>query len=684
VSREALLDRFRAVLVGRVRQIRADLAAVASAAGADREAMLRAVMGELHTLKGEAKMLGLAPLSHLSHALEDRLRGAVGASLVPACAASLEALDIAARALREGVEVATADAELARALERVATPGGERDAEASVGSGVATPAAKRVALRPNAGRWTQVDASQIEALCERLADLSTAFRRVHARTASVLARHEGSHSRETASELRPVVEEMERCRSFLEDLTSLTWTLRLLPVEPMLERLAEHARGIAKGAGKSLRVTVRTGGAELERDVLDPLWDSLLHLVQNAIDHGIEPPGERGDKSAEGVLAIAAEAHGPHVLITVEDDGRGIDVDAVREAAVARGLEVAEATPDRDVLRLVFVHGLSTRATVSDVSGRGVGLDVVRRKIESLGGEIDVRSTPSLGSRFTLRVPSVITKERTVVVDAGGQYFGLPSRAVVAALRVADSKIVEAAGGKGIVLGDETVPLRSLAAVLGIAINDEEAVALVLEIAGRRWALGVPRVVGEEDLVRRPIAPLLVGSGLLGGSAVLEDGRVVLFLHPSLALVSRQAHDESEAQGGAARQEGRTAKRRGKRRVLVADDSRVICDLVREILAGEGLEVTTAHDGVEAIALFDASPPDLVLSDVEMPKMDGLGLLGEIRRRSSTLPVIMLTTRGSVEDRRRAAAAGADAYLVKSDFQSGLLTETVRRFLEGV
>jgi two-component system, chemotaxis family, sensor kinase CheA len=648
--REALLARFRAGLVERVRTTQRLVDELQSSGDPE---LLKLALGELHTLKGESRMLGLAELSELAHALETELGSAQRFSL------ALGAFDAMLTSLTSGTDEA-----LRSALQSLQ---GERPESAapSVAPPTAAPA-DTPERRKRSERFMQVDAALIDLLCERVAELTAAFGQLETSAGSVLGAQRQQHAKLTDG--------FERCRALLDEATSTAWTLRLVPIEPLLEELARHARRGAEQQNKLVEVQAWGGGVQLERDVADQLWESLLHLVQNAIDHGIEPPDDRAGKPPVAKLRLSAESVGPSVVLRVEDDGRGIDATDVRRVAVERGVVTAEAArelSDDQATDLLFEHGFSTRSVASRTSGRGVGLDVVRRRVESLGGSVSLETELGFGTRFSLGVPFAITKEKLLVVELSGAPYGFPARVVRAVL--GPSAIPEPGQDSVVRHNGETLPFRSLSEALSLPQNDAESVVLVLEISGRKFAASVGRIVGERELIRRPAEKLLHQTGI-GASAVLEDGRIVLL--PELNYV----HRALRARAGQI-VPGSVEQQRRRQRVLVADDSPVVRELVTEILTAAGLLVEQAVDGSAALDSILQSEPDLVVSDVEMPRMSGFDLLAEVRKRTQRLPVIMLSTRGSIEDRKRATRLGANAYLVKTEFHSESLLEAVRRFV---
>ena len=684
--RAALVGRFRASALERVGKIA--LAVMEFEDGRGDVEAVRSVARELHTIKGESRMLRFAAMSDLAHAAEAvLLAGGDGVRPPPAhCTAIGRSMEQLARAL--GGEGSEGDATLVQAATTLrallsetasAAPPAETAARAPepksaaatlppseaahvATSPAATPTSEATgAPRQRKERWVQVNATRVDDLCDGLTDFMGDFRALATRLRAAKIPGEAG---------RVLLDDFDRCRAQLDALGDATWSLRLVPVEPALNDLAQHARALAVEQGKQLRLIVDGGAAQVERNVLDTLWEPLVHLVRNAVDHGVERPEDRGDKPREAKLTLRAEPVGATVVLTVEDDGAGVNVERVRAVAVARGLlgdEAAAALGEREAMDLLFMHGFSTRAEVSDVSGRGVGLDVVRGVVESLGGIVTLESRLGRGAKMSLSVPVAIGTERVLVFECGAGLYGLPSRQVREVVPLVGDSVLAVAGGRALKHGEETLPLRSLSAALGVA-GGTETRAIIID-SGRRWAMAIPRMLGEYELVRRPADAAVASFGHISASMLLDDGRLVLLLAPG-ALLKRSEHRAITPAAVARR-----------KRVLVVDDSAIVRDLVGQIIIGAGYELSTSVDGVDALQAIHAAPPDLVLADVDMPRMDGFELLTQVRRHHPTLPVVMHTTRGSTEDRRRAATLGADGYVSKSEFAEAALIATVRRCL---
>ncbi len=712
---QALRERYRGRAQERIRKLLNGLAALEE--GQRTEASLRDLGRELHTLKGDSSVIGLVAVSEIAHLAEEvLLRLRPEDDLTPAVAmlrGALSAVDTAIRAdvapesdaqqslvtvrdmLQEAVpelqdsasaparlQTGAAPDEAAAALKRASAPpqlddeDGAPTHKTNAGQTVRVP--RGAPATPGHQRWLQIRAEHIDALCAQLMDFVGHFRVLTTQLRELTAQpvHE-SESTEQLARRSSLNEGADRCSTKLDELASAAWSLLLVPVGPTLEdELAPYIRELAQRQGKKVKVVVKSEGAELERGILEDLREALLHLSRNAVDHGIETPNERGGKTAEGTIELVARAAAPNVILSIADDGRGVDLPSVRAAAVERlrmSPEAAQSLPEHEVYHLLFAPGFSTRTTVDDVSGRGIGLDVVRERVDALGGRVTVTSTMGHGTRFDLVVPATIGKERALVTACGGSLYALPNAQTVEVIALQDYPVETTDGRELIRFRGEPIPLRNLANVLRESSKSSSGRAVVVQGNHHRWAFAVPELVGEFDLIRRPVDALVSRFGHIAASATLDDGRLVLVLGVN-GLIRL-------AELGAMARPAQIARARARRLILVVDDSPTVGDVVSEILTDAGFDVQRASSGQEALAAIENNLPDLVLSDVEMPIMGGFELLERIRQRWPHLPVIMLTTRGGTEDRRRASVLGANAYLVKSAFEENLLVDSIRRFL---
>ena len=508
-----------------------------------------------------------------------------------------------------------------------------------------------------------------------------------------------SVERELAAALERAAELVTEHRRQAKEMQDRLLEARLVPLEDLAGRLQRAAQGVALRRGKEVRFTFEGGHVAVDRAILDAVADALLHLVRNAVDHGIEAPGPRvaAGKSAAGLVAVRARQEQSEVWIDVSDDGGGVDPQQILAAARAAGLEVDGLGPDQAV-RLMFHPGLSTADQTDDISGRGVGLDAVREAIARVRGGIEVASEVGRGTTFSLRLPVTLAQARVVMVDVAGNAVAVPAAAVRRIARLRDVE-VEGEATDPVVRDDGAAfRLGDLASALGLP--DEQArldnpAVLLVEAAGERVAWTVAAVGAHQEVVVRSAGSHLRALRGVAGTTLLQDGRVALLLHlpdlleaPTSAAglsgsVRPSASSASSASSGAAgtpggRRAGRAV--RGSLRVLVVDDSPTIRKLLVRALKDVGWQPREAKDGAEALEGIRVDPPDVVLADIEMPRLDGYGLLAALRGRPETaeLPVIMLTSRSADRHRRRALELGANGYLTKP-YRPADVVSTVRR-----
>jgi two-component system chemotaxis sensor kinase CheA len=441
-------------------------------------------------------------------------------------------------------------------------------------------------------------------------------------------------------------------------------------------------RDLAITAGKELEIEVLGGDVEVDRAVLDGLREALLQLVRNAADHGIEPPAkrERAGKPRRGKVTVAAALKGDRFTVTVSDDGAGLDVPAVRAQIERRGLPVPD--DERELARTLFEGGMSTRDEVTAISGRGVGLDIVRAAVARLRGTVGVEWCETVGTTFTIECPPALATIRALLAAVGPQIVAVPMTNVERLLRVRPEEIKHAEGRDVITTAEVLVPLVALARLLPPLVERPAtgALAVILLRAGdRRLAVAVDELVAEQEVVLRPVGRGREPLPHVSGAAILGTGRVALVLNP-VTLVGAGL---SLGAGPGLTVAGAQPAGPAKHRILVVDDSITTRTLERSILEAAGYDVRTAVDGADGWRVLQEHGCDLVVADVEMPRMDGFALCEAIRgsKRLQTLPVVLVTALESPEHRARGLEVGADAYIGKSSFDQQNLLETINQLL---
>ncbi|MGN6362666.1 MAG: Hpt domain-containing protein [Thermomicrobiales bacterium] len=494
------------------------------------------------------------------------------------------------------------------------------------------------------------------------------------------------------------------------DLQDRMMEVRLVPVSTIASRLYRAVRGVAARRGRATELVVEGEKTEIDKILLEELTDPLLHLVRNAADHGIESPEERAarGKPAIGVVRLSAAREGNEAVIRVSDDGGGIDVDAVIEKAVARGIIRSREAVNRDAaLDLIFLPGFSTSATVSDISGRGVGLDVVRTNVTRLKGTLDVVSTPGVGTTFTIRLPIMLAVTRALLVRSGAQTFAIPLP-VVEQVAFYRRELVSRIGGSELFdLNGTAYPLVSLAKALGLAHGGENlatARVLIVGNADRKIALVVDELIGQQEVVVKRLGRHLQSVAGVAGATILGNGQVVLILNvmdllgtpgrravrpANVAALPRAGQSAASAETGtvAAAEVAPvppdavlpTPAADNARLAMVVDDSLSVRRVLTRTLERDGWQVLGAKDGAEALEMLAWARPRVMLLDIEMPRMDGYELTNLLRNHPEhhDLPIAILTSRAGEKHRRKAFDLGVSAYLVKP-FEEAELLRTVR------
>ncbi|MET0147173.1 MAG: response regulator [Ilumatobacteraceae bacterium] len=643
-------------------------------AGGGRRETVDEVFREVHTLKGAAAVVEFGVLSGFAHDLEERLAALrAGPTLTPAVVDDLlGAVDRLGRLVtaslegRPDSELRAIAAERASDAPRDVPPDVPTDATATAAVPTPPPQPELVPARP-----ASQSRGSILVPVERLEDLV----RLVGEAASAELRVERL-VRERLGVTAGRITELAELSRLLNDVQDRAMRTQMVPIATITDQLWRAVRDLSRTLGKDVRWEVEGDQTELERNMLQQLADSLLHVVRNAVDHGIEGPEERrrAGKPEQGTVHLHAAQLGSEVIISVTDDGRGVDVAAVREAAVAHGIDT-DVLSDAEMLQLVFRSGFSTARLLTAISGRGVGLDVVHATVDAVRGRAEIQSELGVGTTIRLVVPITLAVLPCLLVEAGGQRFAIPLHRVVVA-RADEAVTAHGEGHPFLWLDDEPVQISHLSTVLGQS-GDVPASGPTIVVNGtlHRHAFQVDALVDHRDVVVKGLSGVLPLIGVVAGTSIEPDGSVLVVLDPP-GLVERTRHVVAATSiGGPVR--GSAPQRL---RILVVDDALTVRELQRSILGRAGFDVSVAVDGVDALAQLAAGGVDLVLTDVQMPRMDGFTLTRAIRADAtmSSVPILIVTTLDSVEDRREGMEAGADGYIVKAGFDERTLLEAVR------
>jgi len=474
--------------------------------------------------------------------------------------------------------------------------------------------------------------------------------------------------------IRSVGEDTVHLQRLTQSLRSEMTRARMVPIGRLFARFNRPAREAARAAGKSVALQLSGEAVEVDNAVIEQIADPLLHLVRNAIDHGIETDEERraAGKPARATVSLSAYHQGSFVHVQVADDGRGMDPVLLRERAVRQGFlspEAAHALGDREALTLVFLPGFSTAGEVTATSGRGVGMDVVRTNVSRLHGEIDLQSEPGSGTRITIKLPLTVVISDALLVRSGGETFAVPMNAIRSIVQVRPADIERAGDRERVVVEEEAVELVRLDRVLALPAGAPAArqPALVFRSGVHPLAVAVDELVGKEDVVIKSLGGLLERVGPFAGATISGAGRVILLVDPSSLAEAAEAARQPGRAGTVARARGAAGAVARARRILLVDDSISIRKFVGQMLEKAGFEVITASDGAEALRRLGDTAVDAVITDLEMPRISGYELIEDLRARASTraLPVVVLTTRAGAKHVNLARRLGIAHYVTK-------------------
>ncbi len=464
--------------------------------------------------------------------------------------------------------------------------------------------------------------------------------------------------------------------------------VRMVPLATLATRLHRAIRVLAREQGKLVDLVLEGEDIELDKTVLEEMADPLLHLLRNAVDHGIEPLALRQvmGKPERGLIRLRAYHEGNQVVIQVSDDGAGLEPQILRSAAISKGYVSEADAPqlsDEELYSLVFLPGFSTSGEVSEVSGRGVGLDIVKTNVHKVKGTVTLDSTPGQGATFTIRLPMTLAVTRALLIKAHNETFAIPLSAVTQILRL-EREEIEHVGQEPVVrVGGQVYPMLRLGQVLNLKQPADETVqhppVLILNAGGEQIALVVDQLLAGREMVIKTLGNHLRRVHGVTGATLMGDGSVVLILNPADLVVEAP---KPEAQPWTLLQ--RPARAREALTVMIVDDSVSVRRVVSNLIKSVGWQPMAARDGLEALELMQhsAQPPDLILVDIEMPRMDGYELMATLRAQEAyrNIPLVILTSRAGEKHHRKALELGASEYIVKP-YQDQTLLNIIRQLV---
>lgn len=677
---------------------------------------INSLFRSVHTLKGSSRMLKLEPITQVSHSLEDLLsalregRVATNPTVIALLYQGVDALSDQVQQLIECGQVealssvntqlcqqltATAEGQALNAVaaEPVAFKSSELAAEDASGASAQPTLTASDTVRVKLDKLDELIKLMGELVSSHtgMRELAMTSQQLEQQLQQQLHSHLPVAMQQFSRKMRDIVLAQE---NLMQELHDKTLQMRMLPLAIVLEPAARLVRDMARSLGKQVECRISGSEIELDRQMIDQLADPIIHLLRNALDHGIETPDIRQQKCkpVQGLLQISARQDGGWVVLEVRDDGQGLSLVTIRDKALKKGLvsseQLAEMS-DQQVSDLIFEPGFSTSNIITEFSGRGVGMDVVKRSIvDDLQGVISLHSSLDQGTCFTLRLPLSLAMMRVLLIRAGEQVLGFTAQYVTELISVAVSGLINVADRNAVIIRNEFVPVIELvdllqlppasAAKKSLSRTRSELLLLVIRVHNEKLALIIDELLDERDLVIKQLPEHLRFNALISGMVTIGHNELVSLIHvPYVLDIARKARQPVNRLA-------QTDQEKPKKRILVVDDSLNTREIERDVLEAWGYHVTLAEHGQEGLDKALAEQFDAVLTDVEMPIMDGFTLTARLREheRYQTCPIIIITSREKESDRRRGIEVGADAYIVKGSFDQNSLVDTLKVLLD--
>jgi len=675
----------------------------------DDQSLLETLMREAHTIKGSSAMIGYKRIADIAHVMEDGLEKALEGK-IRLQKAHFDVLFKCADAIPLLIEdkVTWKDtgvgspfvADLCKEIEEVfqdkppEEAGAYKSQEPEVKKVKEEPLAsipepKPVIPAPFSEESIRVDIRKLDKLIDLSGELLISKIHLDALSKNLMSKAEAhAQIKEDCGVLIQELDKVDNSIDFItKGLKDEVLRLRMISVSYLFGTFPRAMRDLANERGKDVQIVIKGEETELDKGIIDELKEPIMHILRNAIDHGIEPPDERvaKGKPRTGSITLTASQQSSQVIIEISDDGRGIDAEKIKREAVKRGF-IAEAKVkdlvDEQVYSLLFIPGFSTSETVTEVSGRGVGLDVVRENISKLKGIVEVDSKPGQGARFILKLPLTLGITESLFVACGNETFALPIENVIETVRVNQGEIQTVEGKEVITLRGQILPLVRLNDVFNLSqrgiVEKKFFLVVIVQSVEKRIGLMVDQLLGRQEIVRKNLGKPLKHVHGISGATIIGDGRVILILDIPQIIENVEGVMVRKVQ-----MPSKPVPAKKHKTILLVEDTLSTAMLEKNILESSGFSVVIARDGNEALEKISQERFDLVMTDVLMPRMDGFDLTLQLKKDHlyKDVPIIIVTTRESDADKRRGLEAGAEAYILKSEFTSEGLLETIERLI---
>lgn len=633
--------------------------------------LLNKIFRGAHTMKGASSFLGFDKMSSVTHHAEEILNKlrkneiTVNAGIMDILLEFVDKTKIIVIDIKEGTDNADVEELIGRL--KLANEGKLVGAEGGAPSTAAAPPQKNVEQVKKAAmsieQTIRVDVSRLDSLMNLVGELVLSRNRIGQISGDLEKKFEGEFL------IEQLMETTSQIGLITTELQLAVMKTRMVPIGKVFNKFPRMVRDLSRDMKKDVDLVISGEETELDKSVVEEIGDPLIHMIRNSVDHGVETPEirRRSGKPDKGTVNLSAYHEGNHIVVEIKDDGAGMDAEFLKKKAIEKGVITVDEAKTMDpetAYGLVFKPGFSTAAKITDVSGRGVGMDVVKTNIEKLNGIINIESELGHGTRFRLKLPLTLAIIQALLVDISGEIFAIPLVSVIETVRIKETEIHSFEGREVLKLRDSVLSLIRLDEIYELQESlDDDIYVVVVGLAEKKLGFVVSKLVGQEEIVIKSLGEYLSGNEGIAGATIMGDGRVRLIIDVAgvMEIATKMPRRFKKK-----KTEAVTQSKNDKITALIVDDSATDRKIITRLLASTGwIESKEVTSGKDLLKVFEKVDPDFIITDIMMPDMDGYEVAKSLREKGFTKPIIAISGRSEISERKKISAAGIDAFLLK-------------------
>ena len=634
--------------------------------------LLNKIFRGAHTMKGASSFLGFDKMTNVTHHAEEILNKlrknelSVNSQIMDILLEFVDATKTVVVDIKQGTDNADVKdlinrLKLANEGKLAGSEGGEKPSDTPQAPQKNVEQVKKAAM--SIEQTIRVDVSRLDSLMNLVGELVLSRNRIGQISGDLEKKFEGEFL------IEQLMETTSQIGLITTELQLAVMKTRMVPIGKVFNKFPRMVRDLCRDMGKDVDLVISGEETELDKSVVEEIGDPLIHMIRNSVDHCVEVPEirrKRG-KTDKGTVNLSAYHEGNHIVVEIKDDGAGMDAEFLKKKAVEKGVISADEAKTMDpeaAYGLVFKPGFSTAKTITDVSGRGVGMDVVKTNIEKLNGIINIESELGHGTRFRMKLPLTLAIIQALLVDVSGEIFAIPLVSVIETVRIKETEIHSFEGREVLKLRDSVLSLIRLDEIYELQESlDDDIYVVVVGLAEKRLGFVVNKLVGQEEIVIKSLGEYLSGNEGIAGATIMGDGRVRLIIDVAgvMEIASKMPRRFRKKKAAAV-----TQKQGNKITVLIVDDSATDRKIITRLLSSTGwVDVKEVTSGKDMIKVFEKVDPDIIITDIMMPEMDGYEVAKSLREKGYDKPIIAISGRSEISERKKISAAGIDAFLLK-------------------